>query len=89
MNLDITNSMLRTILGDIRTLPYPGQWQSIELDDDHALVHSTSDMEAAYYAFAMEPCWFKYFAFDGEIHGSDLTDVADVDPSRTYFACSR
>lgn len=90
MNLDLTNSMLMMIIGDIRALPYPGQWQSIELKDDMVLVFSQSDLSAAYYAFGLPRTWWKHLAFMPAIPFEKVADlVPHLKGEKEVYACAR
>jgi len=95
-NLDITNSMLRLIIADIRSLSYPGQWQSVQmldpqLDDGEEFVFafSSADLTCAYFCFATERAWDKYLAFEGPVTGNDVKHVfPDLADELELFPCS-
>ena len=95
-NLDLTNSMLRLIIGDIRSLSYPGQWQAVQMldpivEDEHEFVfaHSSTDLTCAYYCFRMERAWDKYLAFEDPVKGSDVAHVfPELKDVPSVYACS-
>lgn len=66
-----TNSLQRLLAGDIRSLPYFGQWSGIHLEEDErVVVMSELDMTAAFYVFRMEPAWWGYQALSKPVRGS-------------------
>ena len=54
MNLDVCKSIMAALLGDIMALSYPGQWNAVFLEEGQVFVHSTSDLNSAYYCFGGE-----------------------------------
>jgi len=95
-NLDLTNSMLRLIIADIRSLSYPGQWQAVQMldpieEDEHEFVfaHSSTDLTCAYYCFRMEKSWDKFLAFEDPVKGSDIAHVyPEFKDVPSVYACS-
>ncbi len=47
MNLGPANAVQRMILGDIRSLPYPGQWRAVEVQDNYVVLWSSTDPNCA------------------------------------------
>jgi len=89
MNLDVTNQILRVLLADIRSLPYPGQWNAVSIENEELIIfHSGTDLTCAYFAFKMEQVWWKYMAFNGAIKGSDIADLRpDLSDEQELYAC--
>ena len=91
MNLDVTNTILQTVFGDIRSLPYPGQWNAVSVvNDDHVMVHSQTDLSCAYYCFKLEQPWYRFFAFNGKLSGQDVAEIRpDLRDEPELYACSQ
>ena len=95
-NLEITNSMLRLIIADIRSLSYSGQWQAVQMLDpqvadgeEFVFAFSSADLTCAYFCFGTEESWDMNLAFEGPVTGKD---VGHVFPHLAYadelFLCS-
>ena len=88
-----TNSYQHTLEGDIRALPYFGQWSGIQMDDaESVLVCNELDMTAAFYIFRMEPAWHGFQALGKSIPGHeagrwrpDLAEEREVFPAVTVM----
>ena len=91
MNVDVTNRILRVLLADIRSLPYPGQWHAVSVEDEElVVVHSGTDLTCAYFAFLLEHEWWKFLAFTGKLTGKDIAAVRpDLVDELELYACCR
>jgi len=95
-NLDLTNSMLRLIIADIRSLSYPGQWQAVQMldpleenDTEFVFAFSSADLTCAYFCFQTERAWDKYLAFEEPIAGKDIGHVyPELRDVPSVYACS-
>ena len=64
------NALQQTIEADIRSLPYFGQWSAISVDEeDTVVVWNELDMTSAFYAFRLEPAWYKFQALAKPVSG--------------------
>eukprot|EP00975_Prorocentrum_lima_P014832 3145319-Prorocentrum_lima.AAC.1 len=71
MNLIPMDELVQVLVGDIRTLPYGGEWSGIFLlQDDMVAVFSDEDLTCAFYLFALPPAWPKYQALNEAITGA-------------------
>ena len=53
--LNPLNSIMEILAGDIRTLPYGGQWSGVMLlPEDQVAVFSDEDLTCAFYLFEMD-----------------------------------
>ena len=68
VNLVPANEVMEVLPGDIHTLPYVGQWASINLDDDMVL-WSAEDLRCGFYLFGLPHSWAKWFALDLPVPG--------------------
>ena len=59
MNLTVSNTLIIPMTGDIRTLPYPGQWRAIILQGKEVLVWSFTDLKGCFYLLLLPPGWSK------------------------------
>ena len=54
LNAIPSNVIQKQLMGDLRTLPYHGQWASLDLSDEgHFLTWSEEDMVSAFYLFRL------------------------------------
>ena len=72
MNLTATNSVQTIIQGDVKKLPYIGQWRCLLLEDGQVLLWSADDLKGAFYIFRLPECWAPYFAFDIVFDGKEI-----------------
>jgi len=91
MNVDVTNQILRILLADIRSRPYPGQWNAVSVEaDDIVLIHSGTDLTCAYFAFLLEHTWWKFLAFNGKLTGDDVKSCRpDLADEPELYACCK
>jgi len=89
MDVDVTNQILRILLADIRSLPYPGQWNAVSLEgDDLVMFHSGTDLTCAYFALQLEHTWWKFLAFNGKLSGKDIESYRpDLRDEPELYAC--
>ena len=70
-----SNEFQELLAGDIRSLPYFGQWSGIQVDDaDRVLVWTERDMTAAFYLFRLEDAWLPYQAIGKPVRARDVGD---------------
>ena len=62
-----TNEVQTLVAGDNGTLPFVGQWLGLELDDEEELVWCSDDECSAFYLFAQNKEWHKWFALNLEV----------------------
>ena len=78
INLIPMNSLMRTLEGDIRTLPYGGQWSGIMLlGEDLVAVFSEEDLTCAFYLFEKKE-WMPFQALNKTVTGADMKGVPGV-----------
>jgi len=95
-NLDLTNSMLRLIIADIRSLSYPGQWQAVQMldpaeedENEFVFAFSSADLTCAYFCFQTERSWDRYLAFEEPVAGKDVCHVyPELRDEPSVYACS-
>eukprot|EP00973_Karenia_brevis_P034385 4743521-Karenia_brevis.AAC.1 len=52
------------------------------------MVHSSSDLSAAYYCFGLERSWWGFMAMDPPIPGSAIADlVPELQHEKEVYAC--
>jgi len=91
MDVAVTNQILRILLADIRSLPYPGQWNAVSLEgDDLVMFHSGTGLTCAYFAFLLEHTWWKLLAFNGKLSGKDIESCRpDCRDEPELYACCK
>ena len=75
INLIPLNMVQEILEGDIRTLPFVGQFSGLEvLEDETAIVFSEEDLTCSFYLFRFPPAWLPWMAlsrgFDVDEHRS-------------------
>jgi hypothetical protein len=66
INMVASNELQRVLAGDIRTMPFFGQWLGFEVWGDEVLAWCSEDMKCAFYVFRVPRCWWPYFAIKGK-----------------------
>ena len=85
MNLIPTNACFSQAQGATSDLPAITQYMSLVLNHDESLRLYQSDMSAAFYLFAIPPCWYSKMCFNISFPGQVL---GLADGVRFYLACS-
>ena len=90
MDFSTTNGLLRTILADVRALPYPAKWSAVEVRNDIVISDSVNDVNSFCYCFALEPAWQKFLALSGYLAGNEVLEIAPhlANKGRVY-ACAK
>ena len=74
MDLSATNGLLKTILADVRALPYPARWNAVEVRNDVVISDTINDVNSLCYCFALEPAWQKFLALSGFLAGDEVQE---------------
>ena len=72
MNLVLTNSICRNLVGDTCTLPTVVGLSSIILEDDQLLLTSCEDIRCFFYLFQTPQSWWRYMGFAREVPSEAL-----------------
>ena len=81
MNLIPSNSIHKCITGRVNQLPHITRWGGVVLAEDEILHVCQSDMQSAFYLFALPREWSGHLAFNLKMRGKDLgmeTEDADT-----------
>ena len=69
MNLIPFNELQELVPGDIETLPYMGQWSSLQIMTNNVLAWSSEDLKCMFYVFRLPEVWWQFLAFEGGYPG--------------------
>ena len=83
MNLVPANRLFQVICGDVHLLPHGTSWMPLVVSEGEELRISQSDMSAAFYLFAVPPCWRQYMSFAYKVRG----DVIGKEKDKFYRPC--
>ena len=72
MDLRGSNSFLRTIAGDIKTLSGAAAFTTVVLDEGKIVSISGDDLVSSFYLFKMPAAWLPYLAFERPVLWKDL-----------------
>ena len=88
MNLVPANAVLKTIQGKVDKLPSITQWLNVVVDEGETLRIAQSDMQCAFYLFALPPCWCRMLCFNLCFRREELgLEVDGHRSSLVYLAC--
>ena len=68
INLIPANEVLELLCGDIRTMPFSGQWTNVSMDGDMVL-WSAEDLKCGFYLFGLPAAWAKWFGLEEPVPG--------------------
>ena len=72
MDLRGSNSIMKIIAGDIKTLTGAAAFTSVVLEDNKVISLSGDDLVSSFYLFRLPPQWHPYLAFEKEVKWRDL-----------------
>ena len=84
MDLRGSNSIMRIIEGDIKTLTGASAFTSILLEDNKVISISGDDLVSSFYLFKLPPAWYPYLAFERGVRWRSL----GVDREGTTYMAS-
>eukprot|EP00438_Fugacium_kawagutii_P011728 Skav222902 [mRNA] locus=scaffold1489:76567:81134:+ [translate_table: standard] len=87
MNLIPANATLRPILGRVSRLPSICSWANIVVEANEIITVCQSDMQAAFYLFALPRSWSRLLCFNLSFRGEELGGPDFESSQRYYLAC--